>query len=258
MPIFTFPKVTLLITHYNRSNSLEQLLRAVANLNLTFDDTVVSDDGSRPQHLDKLRALQNQYSFRLITSERNRGLGHNINKGQDAVQTEYTLCIQEDFVPNPEFGPALKHALKFLMQNPEIDMARFYAYFKYPYLTPIGNGFSEMQFSPWTPGYKKFYLYSDHPHLRRSTFLQKFGRFKEGVNPEVCEYKMMISFLRHNGKSIYFDRYQDLLQQINTSVEPSTMQRNMWRESNNILIAFARHLYRHVKMNGDYIVSKLT
>ena len=248
-----FPEVTLLITHYNRSCSLERLLSTLKNLGLLFDDIVVSDDGSKPEHQEKLRLLQNDYRFRLITSERNRGLGHNFNKGQDAVQTEYTLCIQEDFVPNPEFVPALGHALEFIKQRPDIDMARFYAYFKYPYLKPIGKGFSEMQFSPWAPGYKKFYMYSDHPHLRRSDFFKKFGRYKEGIKPDITEYKMMQSFLRHNGKAIYFDRFQDLIDQVNSNSEPSTIRRNFWRETDNTVIGTIRHIYRHLKMNLDYM-----
>ena len=38
-----------------------------------------------------------------------------------------------------------------------------------------------MKFKIWYPGYKKFYAYSDHPHLRRSNFLEKFGRYSENT-----------------------------------------------------------------------------
>ena len=256
MAIATFPEVTLLITHYNRSRSLERLLTALRNLGFSFGAIVVSDDGSRPEHVDRLQQLRQQFNLHVVASERNRGLGHNFNQGQDAVTTEYTLYIQEDFVPNPEFVPAFAAALKILKDNPNMDIARFYAYFRYPFLTPLEHGFAEMQFSQWSPGYRKFYMYSDHPHLRRSNFLEKFGRYREGVKGDVTEYQMMISFLHKKGKGIFFERYQDLLIQQNSADEPSTMKRNFWRETNNYIVAMVRHFYRHIKINWDYLRGK--
>ncbi len=253
---FHFAGLTLLITHYNRSRSLERLLINFRDLNCHFDDIVVSDDGSKPEHVDYIKSLHSRFSFRLIETPKNRGLGNNINKGQDAVTAPYTVYIQEDFVPLATFPPKLQEALQFMNERPDLDMVRFYAYFKYPYLTPVKNGFSEMRFSILYPGYKKFYAYSDHPHLRRSNFLQKFGRYPEGVNVEVSEYGMMMSFLKNKGKALFYDDHKSLLDQVNSSNEPSTFKRNYWRESNNPLIAASRHLFRHLKFNYNYFKTK--
>ncbi len=253
---YSFPGVTLLITHYNRSSSLERLLANFRDLGCSFEDIVVSDDGSKPEHVDYIKTLHDKYTFRLITTPKNRGLGNNINKGQDAITTPYTLYVQEDFIPQPLFMPKLQQAIEIMNERKDIDMARFYAYFKYPYLTPLKNGFSEMRFSILYPGYKKFYMYSDHPHLRRSDFLQKFGRYPEGVNVEVSEYGMMLSFLQRKGKAIFYDEHKSLLDQVNSSAEPSTFKRNYWRESNNVFISLARHLFRHLKFNYNYLVKK--
>lgn len=249
---YSFPGITLLITHYNRSSSLERLLASFDKLGCRFEDIVVSDDGSKPEHIEKIKALHSSYTFRLITTPKNSGLGNNINKGQDAVKTPYTLYIQEDFVPFEIFPSKLQEALQLMNERKEVDMVRFYAYFKYPYLTPVRNGFSEMRFKILSPGYKKFYMYSDHPHLRRSNFLEKFGRYPEGVNVEVSEYGMMMSFLKKKGKALYYDDFKGLLDQVNSSAEPSTFKRNFRRESNNIFIAMARHLYRHLRFNYNY------
>ena len=254
---FSFPGITLLITHYNRSSSLERLLAAFSKLNCEFEDIVVSDDCSKPEHLDKIEKLHDTYNFRLITTPKNGGLGHNINKGQDAVKTPYTLYIQEDFVPYETFPPKLQHALQFMNERKELDMVRFFSYFKYPYLQPYKSGFSEMKFNIWSPGYKKFYFYSDHPHLRRSNFFEKFGRYTEGVNVEVAEYGMMMSVLKHKGRALYFDDYQSLIEPVNSSAEPSTFKRNNLRESNNPFIAFARHIFRHLKFNYNYLKAKI-
>ena len=80
-----FNNVSLLITHYNRSRSLERLLKTFSNQHIHFGEIIVSDDGSKQEHLDLIHYLQQQYHFRLVTTPVNKGLGNNINKGQDAV-----------------------------------------------------------------------------------------------------------------------------------------------------------------------------
>lgn len=248
-----FKDVTLLITHYNRSSSLERLLKCFNELNCSFEEIVVSDDGSRSEHLDKIKGIQSEYGFKLVTTPANKGLGNNINKGQDAVNTPYTVYIQEDFVPTELFPEKLSDAVQFMNDDPELDTVRFYAYFKYPFLQPFKSGFARMIFSasPLYTGYRKFYYYSDHPHLRRSNFFEKFGRYKEGLKVEKTEYKMMMSFLKAKGQSLFYTDFQRLFTQENSSLEPSTVKRNFWRESSNPLIILMKHTYRYIKFNID-------
>ena len=249
-----FKDVTLLVTHYNRSGSLERLLKVFKEHHFNFDGIVVSDDGSKPEHLQKIRALQPVYNFKLVTTPKNKGLGNNINKGQEAVETPYTLYVQEDFVPKEGFLEKLKNACTFMREKDDLDLVRFYAYFKYPFLKPYKNGFSEMRFNalPFIRGYRKFYYYSDHPHLRRSNFLEKFGRYTEGKNVDITEYRMMMSFLQKKGKALFYEDHKGLFDQLNSNVEPSTTKRNYWREAGNPLVSFTRHIYRHLKFNYDY------
>jgi glycosyltransferase involved in cell wall biosynthesis len=253
---YFFKDITLLITHYNRSESLHRLLAEFKKLSCEFGAIVVSDDGSTPMHQEELKKLQIEFDFALVGTDKNQGLGNNINKGQDQVKTAYTLYVQEDFIPLSIIGNCLSNAQELLLERPDIDMVRFYAYFKYPYLAPIKNGFSEMKFGILKKGYNKFYYYSDHPHLRKSDFLQKFGRYSEGKNPEVTEYDMMFSFLLKGGKAMYFDRFQDVFIQKNTTQEPSTMVRGSLRESDKWYIFILREMYRHVKFNMSYFFHK--
>lgn len=246
-----FTDVTLLITHYNRSRSLARLLDQCRQLDCTFGEIVVSDDGSKPAHLAEVGALQKQYAFSLITTPTNRGLGNNINKGQDAVRTPYTLYIQEDFVPQPAFVDQLIRALAFMQEDQSLDIARFYAYESYPYLKTYADGFAEMTFPRWGLDYKKIYVYSDHPHLRRSSFLTKFGRYAEDRGGDRTEYKMCISFLQHEGKGLFFRDYKSLLSQENDTFEPSTVQRKQWTQSGNPIVALTRYVYRQLRYNFD-------
>ena len=256
MATLHFGNVTLLVTHYNRSRSLERLLQSFKKLGISFGAIVVSDDGSEPSHLDYLKLLQEGLDFRLITTEKNKGLGNNINKGQDAVTTAYTLYVQEDFDPMPAFAGHFADGLTIIDERKDIDLVRFYAYTNYPYLQPVGNGFSLMLFAIWKPGYRKFYAYSDHPHLRRSNFLQKFGRYAEGKKVEKTEYMMMMSFLRKKGKAVIYKNINELFEQKNSPAEPSTVRRNFFRESQGWIITGMRHLYRHLKFNFDYFFGK--
>ncbi|RXK81808.1 glycosyltransferase [Filimonas effusa] len=249
--------ISLLITHYNRSHSLERLLTKMAELDMQFEAIVVSDDGSKPEHLDYVRELATRYFFKLVTTPQNRGLGNNINKGQDAITTPYTLYIQEDFIPLPAFTERLQQGFSFMEADKSIDLVRFYGYFP-PLVRPYKDGFSEMYFTlnPFSKGgYAKFYAYSDHPHLKRSSFPEKFGRYREGIKAERTEYRMMISFLQHKGKGLFYNDFQGLLEQYNPTDEPSTIRRGYWRNTGNWAVSFTREVYRHVRFHFDYLFS---
>lgn len=248
-----FSAITLLVTHYNRSQSLQRLLQAFQNQQIVFGDIVVSDDGSKPEHINKLQQLSNQYNFRLVTTPKNKGLGNNINKGQDAVNTPYTLYVQEDFDPATDYATHLSDALSIMDERADVDMVRFYAYFKYPYLKPYRNGFSEMVFKIWYPGYRKFHVYSDHPHLRRTSFFTKFGRYAEGIKGDRTEFLMNLSFIKKKGKAMFYEDYKGLFDQINSNDEPSTMKRSDLRQSSNPAIVLGRALYRNVKHTWEVL-----
>ncbi len=250
---YHFPQVSLLITHYNRSRSLQHLLNTFQKQDCSFGEIVVSDDGSMEVHLDAIKKLQARFNFKLITTAQNKGLGHNINKGQDAVTRPYTLYVQEDFEPDASFTTHFFDSIQLLDEEPDLDMVRFYAYQKYPYLSPYKKDFSRMMFKPWFSNYKKIYYYSDHPHVRRSSFFNKFGRYTEGLKGDKTEYKMCVSFIRKKGKALFYDDYKALFKQINPADEPSTMSRSNWTQSENIFIAFVRDVYRQVKYNFDLL-----
>ena len=254
-----FPDTTLLITHYNRSGSLERLLTSFENLDCRFDAIVVSDDGSKPEHLNKIVSLQERFNFQLVTTPVNKGLGNNINKGQAAVKSPFTLYVQEDFDPTEIFPAHFVDALDFMREDPALDIVRFYAYFSYPNLKPFKKGFSEMVFSYWDFSHLKFYYYSDHPHLRRSNFLEKFGKYPEGLNINLTEYQMAISFLSKKGKGLFYNEFNTLFDQKNSAQEPSTLDRPSWKLSKNPLIQVSRLLYlryRWLKNTLDLALTK--
>ncbi len=257
MEIYTFDQITLLITHYNRSASLERLLQSIEDLHLKFRETIVSDDGSKTEHLHYLNRLKEKYGFKLICSDKNKGLANNINKGQQAVSSPYTLYIQEDFVPARSFREHLKNGLELMEEDPLIDLVRFYAHYRHPYLKPLRNGFSEMRFQFWSPGSKQFWCYSDNPHLRRSNFLEKFGFYREGIGSDKAELQKAISFLQKKGKAIIHDDFRTIFLHENDSEEPSQVSRKKFRKflqvTDLFLIKTARTTYRNIKFRIQYL-----
>ncbi|PST83373.1 glycosyl transferase family 2 [Pedobacter yulinensis] len=253
MPAQHYENIALLVTIYNRSASLERQLLAWEQLGVSFGEIVVSDDGSKPEHLDKVKALQERFRFRLITTPQNKGLGNNINKGQDAVTRPYTLYAQEDFVPKPAFTEHFRDAFELLEADASIDIARLFAYYPYPYTKPYARGFDELVFKWYYPGYPKFHYYSDHPHLRRSNFLEKFGRYREGENVNITEYTMTIDFLKKKGKAILFHDVYALFDEMNNADEPSTASyRPDWRTKNNIFVRALRKIFLQYKVAKCY------
>lgn len=253
--IHHFKDVTLLVTHYNRCNSLERLLKAFKDLNCTFGDIVVSDDASGADHLEYIEKLHSSYDFRLITTPVNGGLGNNINKGQDSVNTPYTLYVQEDFIPKSVFPVHFSDALNIMREDEKWDLISLYAYSHYPYMKPYKLGFSEKVFkpAPWYMENLKFFLYGDHPHLRRSTFLQKFGRYAEGVNVDVAEMDMSMSFIKNKGKSLFYEDHYGLLTQDNPEDEPSTATfRKSLNNDGTLPMVVAKWMYakfKFIKLN---------
>lgn len=245
-----YPDVSLLITHYNRSKSLENLLLILEKLNLKFSKVVVSDDGSIREHILMLEELQQRFGFQLIKADVNKGLGNNINKGQDVIKTKYTLYIQEDFEPSSLFTQKLADAVSFMNSDHRLDIVRFYAYTIYPYLKEYGKGFSEMIYKPLGWKYKKLHYYSDHPHLRRNSFFERFGRYSEGLSGDETEYRMSVSFIQNKGRGLFFRECYSLFTQ-NNSQEPSTMVRKSWLEDMSLGTRVYRFFYRQIKYNFD-------
>ncbi len=255
-----FDRVTLLITHYNRSRSLEHLLKRCTEEELSFDEIVISDDGSKPEHLEYVKALKDTYGFRLVTTPQNKGLGNNINKGQDAVTTPYTLYVQEDFEPTADFAPNFVNAVK-LMDTENWDLIRFYTFpwAPFPYLRNYKYGYAEMLYKPdlWHLNHLKFRLYSDHPHLRRTDFFDKFGRYLEGQRGDPTEYNMCMQFILKGGKALMFQG-PDLFLHEAGGIEPNTMVRSKWKLSNSALIRLMRFMYLKGKViNSTIKLSKL-
>ncbi|PQA53216.1 glycosyltransferase family 2 protein [Siphonobacter curvatus] len=258
-----FESITLLITHFNRSHSLERLLQSLETLKLSFGEIIVSDGGSNGEHFEAVLQQKERYSFTLLSTSVNKGLGNSINVGQDFSKTPYLLYVQEDFVPLPAFRQALANGLNLMDEESEWDIVRFYAFpwAKYPYLKNYKKGFSRMQFNlaPWYINHHKFYLYSDHPHLKRNTFSDKFGRYLETLSGDTTEMSMCRSFLKNHGKGLFYNDYKDLFEHVNSAEEPGQYRpvNQASRKLSEIPWVYNAYLkYKTMKETFSYVLAK--
>lgn len=247
-----FDKTTLLITHYNRSASLAKLLGTLKDQQIFFRQIVVSDDASLPEHQEAIQKLQTLYQFTYVPADKNGGLGKNINKGVQAVTSEYLLYIQEDFYPTDQFLDRLIDAHQILENEIDIDIVRFFSYFKMPFQRTFNEHFSHLDLHFFAPSNKQFHIYSDHPHLRRNSYIKKFGIYPTGLRPDKTEYRMIMKFLQRKGKAIIINDHQSLLK-LNNDEEGSTYSTNFWRESNLFIVIWLRNIYRFLKYRYDYL-----
>jgi hypothetical protein len=132
------------------------------------------------------------------------------------------------------------------------DLISFYAYEKYPYSKSYKLGFSERVFqaAPWYTNNLKFYVYSDHPHLRKSSFLNDIGRYVENKNVDVTEMQMCLLFIKRGGRALMYDDHYSLLEQANSKAEPSTAaHRTSWlsASSNPTIFRALKWLYAKYK-----------
>lgn len=250
-----YKEITLLITHYNRTVSLERLLLSIEKLDIAFAEIIVSDDGSDAAHLLYLKQLQEMYKFNLVTSEKNKGLAANINKGQRAASTPYVLYVQEDFEITPLFKTVLPESLAMMKTDKDLDLVRFFAHFRYPYLQPYVGDFEEVAIPALAFDYNKIYAYSDTPHLRRASFEQKFGAYREDLRADRMEYRMCISFIVNKGRCVINRHYASLFMHENLSLEPSTATRPFRQSSKEFVIRVMRYWYRQLKYNWDLLVT---
>lgn len=253
-----FENVSLLITHFNRSRSLERLLSELRNQRISFGETIVSDGGSRPEHLNAIYKLQSTFNLTLLTTPENKGLGNSINVGQDAARTPYILYIQEDFVPKAALSPVLNEALSIMEREKEWDIVRFYAFpwARFPYRKSYRNGFSELQFriAPWFSDHTKFFCYSDHPHLKRSSFSEKFGRYYETLNGDVTEMKMCRAFIRNKGRALFYENDASLFEHHNLMGEPGMHRKVQVRRQQLRQVPVLRWAYSKFRLLRDTVL----
>ena len=113
-------------------------------------------------------------------------LGGMMNAAMAASETKYTIIIQDDWYLHEECD--LSPGISFMEENPEIDIIRY----SWP-------GDTMVTYAGEYKGWKKLdplgmWPYGDDPHIRRDTFISRFGKYIEYGHHGASEGDMVYRF----------------------------------------------------------------
>lgn len=174
--------ISCLFITFNRSHLLktavESLRGGFAKSNLPYE-IVISDDGSAPEHVTAIRALNADI---LALSDGNRGLGNNCNKGITACRMPFILQIQDDWRFTGD-ASELRSAIEILKEDAQIGIIQFTAInsdlatVKRRSAAGVRYRVYANDYLPWYRGGRR--PYSDRPHLKSRSFVDHIGPYVE-------------------------------------------------------------------------------
>ncbi|MEP5253962.1 MAG: glycosyltransferase family 2 protein [Winogradskyella arenosi] len=234
--------LSILITHYNRSEALQQCVTAAHNVSWPMPyEVVVSDDGSNRQHVNAIKQIP---KIKLVLAESNQGLAANINKGIQACTGTYLLYCQEDFLIKKEIECILPELFS-LLDNKSLDMIRLRANYQFPKLNALEKHvYSIPKFS-----FKNFYYnafqYSDNLFMTTPDFFIKNKLYLEHTSGDYGETEYAIRIFKSDSKIGITQPYysQDVEGSISTMRE--TRQNKQLPEFAKKIKKFARAVRLH-------------
>ncbi len=197
--------ISILITHFNRIESLEKCLKAFEKIDFSnFKiEIVVSDDGSEIKIQEQLKALKIDT---LVLSERNEGLASNLNKGINACKGNYILYCQEDFLPQVELSSYMPQIVETL-DSGKAEMIRLQANYVFPKLLPLSEEIKLIPKFSWKNYYYNTFQYSDNPFITTRSFFDKYGYFLENTCGAYGENEYAIRIMNSNAKIAIVNKY---------------------------------------------------
>lgn len=196
-----FPKVSVIIIHYNRIEHLKSTINTLLfNLNYPNIQLIIADDCSKPEIREELLNINCDI---LVLNQQNFGLGKNTNNALKLCSGKYILQLQDDWDFIGDIN-MLKDSIKLFDNDENIDLIRYYNTSKYPYKNKyLNNKFYEVNYHNLNESLKNT-LYSDTPHLKRNDFHLKYGFFKENVPMTKMELEFAENYaLKRTGKVFF-------------------------------------------------------
>lgn len=196
--------ISILITHFNRFESLLICLHSFKSLSLRNVEFVVSDDGSEPSVQNKLK---NNKVDTLILNDINTGLSSNLNRGIRACKGSYILYCQEDYIPKAELSFYILQAIN-IIKSGKADMCRLKANYNFPHLIPLNSDYNLIPKFSWKNFYYNTFQYSDNPFITRSDFFNDYGFFLDNVSGPYGENEYAIRIMKSRAKIAICNVYQ--------------------------------------------------
>lgn len=112
------PRVTVLMTLYNKGRFVEDAVRSVLANSFTDLEVLVVDDGSTDEGPDRVRSVRDD-RVKLLTTDRNAGRPTAANRGYDAARGEFIAVLDADDLMRPD---RLSKQVAFLDAHPDVGV----------------------------------------------------------------------------------------------------------------------------------------
>lgn len=192
------PLVTIGVITFNRFDEIKRTVAALAQ-HLTYPADrlrwIVADDSSPGDYVAKLNRLKlfRELGVTVITTGTNSGWGRNANHLLDALETDYLLMAEDDYVLTEPLD--LRAGVALLEAKPHIGYLHYYGtagehVVLHQFEAQIGDLLPDFRDGMSLPGTLTYlqldgyspspYLYSNRPHLVHRRFHDYYGRYDEG------------------------------------------------------------------------------
>ena len=193
--------LSVIFFSYNRTGYLAQTIHDFlrrCTLPRSRMELIISDDGSKKQHIPRLKEISSKFEIDQLLLSAHGGMGSSFNIGLKAATGEYILHLQDDWSLTHTSNFVSK-SIQILKTDKNIAMVR---------LAMLGNEMTPFNPNGQTPvSYdgisavdlsQDFYVYSDNPHIKPKRFHEEFGYYKEADHPEHVEKDMCTRFNAQN------------------------------------------------------------
>lgn len=189
--------LSILITHYNRSDELLECINEINEIDFGYSyEVVVSDDGSLENHVQNIKTFPIDV---LVLSDKNLGLAANLNKGIKACSGKYIIYCQEDFFIKKSLKKILPDCFD-LLDSKKIDMVRFTANYSFPKLMELSNYVNIIPKFSFQNFKVNAFQYSDHPFITTQSFYNEYGYYLENTSGPYGETEFAIRIFKSKAK----------------------------------------------------------
>jgi glycosyltransferase involved in cell wall biosynthesis len=236
--------LTVAIPAYNRSSSVQSLLKSICEQIGSDDEVIVSDDGSTDGTVEEASKI---YGVRIIRHEKNQGMVANWNACLAAATRDWICIIHDDDRLEPGALAALRRACALangpaLIQH-EFAESRFDSGFRYRYSDPSPRTVLSCAYVPSGAVVHRAIIEavgSFDPHYKYSADLEYFPRIAARFPLIVIESPRVVEFRRHAANyhfqvahnEEFYVLYEELLRSVISyaAIEDETLRRDVLEE----------------------------
>ncbi len=185
------PKVSIIISTFNRSSLLKQAIQSVYSQTFQDWELIIVDDGSTDETKKMIHDYANLDSRIIPVSQSNKGISASRAKGIEFVTGQYIASLDDDDVYVPQ---KIEAQFDYLEKNPSVGLV-------YSYVNMVDENKTILLQWPVTPAQTFFELLHDNTIPTNSCLIRKecferLGSFRKDFKGS-DDYEMWLRISKH-------------------------------------------------------------